>query len=140
MIAWVLVVPSLLFIAVIDCRRLEIDPWLTAIAGIAGAVLADPDSAWVDGLLGAASAMAFSLVIRARRPSSMGMGDLYLYAMCGFLVGVTGLTAWAILHAAAAMFLALPRAIRRRRRVFRTGMPAAVTACPAALLVMLLQV
>ena len=138
MIAWALVVPALLFIAVIDCRRLEIDPWLTAIAVMAGAVLTDPASSWADGLLGGASVMAFSLVIRSLRSSSMGLGDLYLYGMCGFLVGISGLAAWAFLHALAAMLLAWRRSRRLGRPLLRTGMPAAVSACPTALLVMLL--
>ena len=134
-----LAVPSLLLIALIDCRRLEIDPWLCAIAAISGGILAAPDSPWADGLLGAAVALSGSLAIRARRPSSMGLGDLYLYAICGFLVGASGLAAWAALHAVAALLLALPRAVRRRRRLHRTGMPAAATACPSVVLVMLLR-
>ena len=136
-LAWAVAVPSLLLVAVIDCRRLEIDPWLCAVAVLAGAVLADPSSPWADGLLGSALALALNLLILRIRPASMGLGDLYLYAACGFLVGATGLTAWVLLHAAAAAALILVMSRRRRRRVRRTTVPAAVTACPAAILVML---
>ena len=76
--------------------------------------------------------------MRRWRQNALGDGDLYLYAMCGFLVGLSGLAPWALLHALAAMIIAIPRARRKRRSMLRTGMPAAVTACPAALLVMLL--
>ena len=136
--SWLLLLPALLAVAVIDCRRLEINPHLVAIATIAGAVLAAPSGPWVDGLLGSAWVLAAALLLRRWRQGALGDGDLYLYAMCGFLTGLSGLAAWALLHALAAMIIAMPRARRRRRSVMRTGMPAAVTACPAALLVMLL--
>ena len=34
--------------------------------------------------------------------------DWRMIAMCGFLTGLSGLVAWALLHALAAMLLALP--------------------------------
>ncbi len=137
-LAWFLLVPSLGLIGLIDCRRLEIDPWLCALAALAGSVLAVPASPMADRFLGAGLALGFALAWQHLRPASFGLGDRYLYMLCGFLAGAGGLMVWAFLHALAAILLALPRARRKGRPLLRTGMPAAVSACPAVLVVLVL--
>ena len=79
------------------------------------------------------AALAFNRRIQL---ASMGFGDLCLYAACEFLVAATGLTVGVLLHAEVAGALILIMSRRRRRRA-QTSVSAAVTACPATILVML---
>ncbi len=138
LLAWIALIPALALIAAIDCRRLVIDPWLCAVAALAGCVIADPASARADGLLGGAYALALGVAIRHIRPGAIGLGDLYLYCLCGFLTGFTALPVWWALHVSGMACLTLVSSIRRRRKFRRTMVPAAVSACPATILAMLI--
>ena len=125
-------------IAWIDLRRWEIDPWLCGLAVLAGALLAELDGTWADALTGAVLGQGAALLIRAWRPGAAGLGDVQLYALCGFLVGGSGFIAWALCNSAASLACTACLAVRRGRKLGRCAIPAAVPACPTAAAVMLM--
>ena len=76
-----------------------------------------------------------ALAIRRFRSRALGQGDLYLYGLCGLIVGLEGFLAWAVLNAGFALPIAAWSARRRSRQtisISRTTFPAALAACPAA--------
>ncbi len=120
-----------------DLRRWEIDPWFCAAAATAGAVFADLEGDWPGSLLGGAAGLTMALLISRVKPSALGQGDRFLYALCGFLVGINGLPAWAVANAALGMAFTFCSARRRGRPFRRCAIPAALPACPPAGLLLL---
>lgn len=125
---------SLCAVAWIDLRRFEIDPSLCALAALGHAVLCEIHGIWAVSLTGSAWGLGAALLLRAARPAALGHGDVYLFALCGFVSGADGFWLWAAGFALLTLAMAWCLARRRGRR-FRPGrgaVPAAPAACVSA--------
>lgn len=125
-------------IAWVDFRTWEIDPWLCTTAALASSAVIHIDGGWAEALLGAALGTGLAAAIHRFRRRAIGEGDIWLYGTCGLIVGINGLPAWALLNAALSFLLVACLARKRRRPMRRCTVPAALAACPAAALVLLI--
>ena len=137
LLATAVVLCALTGIAWVDFRSWEIDPWLCVAAALASAVVIQIDGGWAEALLGAALGTGLAAAIHRFRRKAIGEGDIWLYGMCGLIVGINGLPAWALLNAATSFLLIACLARKRRRPMRRCTIPAALAACPAAAVVLL---
>ncbi len=123
----------LALIALEDYDHWEINPWICGCGAVAWLPVVAAGA--VDShLLGAAAGLAITSLIRRVRPAALGLGDIPLYTLCGWLVGITLMPVWAILNAGIAVILVTCLARKRGKPLRRCAIPAALAACPACLL------
>ncbi|MCY4007784.1 MAG: prepilin peptidase [Rhodobacteraceae bacterium] len=128
----------LLWIAWEDLRRWEINPWICALTAGAWSPVVLANDQWLEHGLGAALGLGISALVRLFHPSAIGLGDIPLYTLCGWLVGFALFPAWALVNAALVLGLTSCLARKRQRSIRRCAIPAALAACPAAALIMIL--
>ena len=141
-LAAIVTLGALLLVVVVDARHWEISPvWclVTVGAALVLRVIEHPGGdlhAVVDALAGGIALGGMACFVWWLRPSTMGLGDLYLFPCCGVVAGLGMLFVWAIIHMVLALVCAMGFAWIRGRPPgwgLRKGhYPAALAACPAA--------
>jgi leader peptidase (prepilin peptidase)/N-methyltransferase len=130
-------------ISVVDLREKRVPNPVLLVAGAAVAALALLDAAvtgaWgslLGALLGGAALFAIYLVIALIAPAAMGMGDVKLAALAGFVLGGAGWTNWIIGTAAGVLCggIAATAVLIARRRGPSGSLPYAPTMALGALL------
>ena len=130
LLAAAIILAALAALAFIDYRKWEIDPWISSAAALAALVL-NQDSL-VSALLGAAVGAGLAAFMVQMRPRQLGQGDIWLYGLCGLITGIEAFALFAAANSAILLALAACLARKRRRKLRRCSVPAALAACPAA--------
>lgn len=126
LLATAIMLLALAAIAWVDFRRWEIDPWLCVTAALAAAVIIHLDDGWAVALLGAALGTGLAAAFHHLRRRSVGEGDIWLYGLCGLIVGIDGMPAWAVLNAVILLVLVTCLSRERGRSMLRCTVPAAI--------------
>lgn len=128
------------YLAVEDMRRFEIKLELLPFIGLIGMWLVLQSGTPLWGALAGALVWGISVaVIHGCRPSSVGLGDIWLFGALGLCLGIMDSLFGVIVFAAASFGTAWGYSYARGKRFCRSIYPAAVPACVVLLAVCCLR-